>query len=158
MQSAVTILGRLDIVVNNSGVARVAPLVEWTTDEWRIPAARRSSDSRIRRGWPFNGEPGIGGLIRDLPANRRRGLHHGVANGTLSARHVTSDLSFSRDHARDDGAVSRGGEMVVVHVVHTRLSGQARPGVDRRDTAARQLGQHQRALGNAGASCEGSKP
>ena len=35
MQSAVTGLGRLDIVVNNSGVARVAPLVEWTPDEWR---------------------------------------------------------------------------------------------------------------------------
>jgi 2-deoxy-D-gluconate 3-dehydrogenase len=28
-------LGRLDIVVNNSGVARVKPLVEWTPDEWR---------------------------------------------------------------------------------------------------------------------------
>ena len=35
MQSAVTGLGRLDIVVNNSGVARVAPLVEWTPEEWR---------------------------------------------------------------------------------------------------------------------------
>jgi NAD(P)-dependent dehydrogenase (short-subunit alcohol dehydrogenase family) len=28
-------LGRLDIVVNNSGVAVVKPLVEWTPDEWR---------------------------------------------------------------------------------------------------------------------------
>lgn len=28
-------LGRLDIVVNNSGVARVKPLVEWTPEEWR---------------------------------------------------------------------------------------------------------------------------
>jgi NAD(P)-dependent dehydrogenase (short-subunit alcohol dehydrogenase family) len=35
MQSAVGALGRLDIVVNNSGVARVKPLVEWTPDEWR---------------------------------------------------------------------------------------------------------------------------
>ena len=35
MQTAVTTLGRLDVVVNNSGVARVAPLVEWTPDEWR---------------------------------------------------------------------------------------------------------------------------
>ncbi|MGH7311781.1 MAG: SDR family NAD(P)-dependent oxidoreductase, partial [Candidatus Rokuibacteriota bacterium] len=28
-------LGRLDIVVNNSGVARVKPLIEWTPEEWR---------------------------------------------------------------------------------------------------------------------------
>jgi NAD(P)-dependent dehydrogenase (short-subunit alcohol dehydrogenase family) len=28
-------LGRLDIIVNNSGLARVKPLVEWTPDEWR---------------------------------------------------------------------------------------------------------------------------
>lgn len=35
MQSAVAGLGRLDIVINNSGVARVAPLVEWTPEEWR---------------------------------------------------------------------------------------------------------------------------
>lgn len=28
-------LGRLDIVVNNSGLAVVKPLVEWTPDEWR---------------------------------------------------------------------------------------------------------------------------
>ena len=35
MQSAVTGLGRLDVVVNNSGLARVAPLVEWTPEEWR---------------------------------------------------------------------------------------------------------------------------
>ncbi len=28
-------LGRLDIVVNNSGIAKVAPLVEWKPDEWR---------------------------------------------------------------------------------------------------------------------------
>lgn len=35
MQSTVAALGRLDIVVNNSGVARVAPLVEWTPEEWR---------------------------------------------------------------------------------------------------------------------------
>ena len=27
--------GRLDIVVNNSGVARVTPLAEWTPDDWR---------------------------------------------------------------------------------------------------------------------------
>ena len=36
MQSAVGALGRLDVVVNNSGVARVKPLVEWTPDEWRM--------------------------------------------------------------------------------------------------------------------------
>jgi 2-deoxy-D-gluconate 3-dehydrogenase len=35
MQSAIAALGRLDVVVNNSGVARVAPLVEWTPEEWR---------------------------------------------------------------------------------------------------------------------------
>ncbi|HMH51570.1 MAG TPA: glucose 1-dehydrogenase [Candidatus Acidoferrum sp.] len=35
MRSAIGALGRLDIVVNNSGVARVKPLVEWTPDEWR---------------------------------------------------------------------------------------------------------------------------
>jgi NAD(P)-dependent dehydrogenase (short-subunit alcohol dehydrogenase family) len=28
-------LGRLDIVVNNAGLARVKPLVEWTPEEWR---------------------------------------------------------------------------------------------------------------------------
>lgn len=28
-------LGRLDVVVNNSGVAKVKPLVDWTPDEWR---------------------------------------------------------------------------------------------------------------------------
>jgi NAD(P)-dependent dehydrogenase (short-subunit alcohol dehydrogenase family) len=28
-------LGRLDIVVNNSGLARVKPLTEWTPEEWR---------------------------------------------------------------------------------------------------------------------------
>jgi 2-deoxy-D-gluconate 3-dehydrogenase len=35
MQSAVATLGRLDIVVNNSGVAQVKPLIEWTPEEWR---------------------------------------------------------------------------------------------------------------------------
>ena len=35
MQSAIGELGRLDVVVNNSGVARVKPLVEWTPPEWR---------------------------------------------------------------------------------------------------------------------------
>ena len=33
--SAIGALGRLDVVVNNSGVARVKPLVEWTPEEWR---------------------------------------------------------------------------------------------------------------------------
>jgi 2-deoxy-D-gluconate 3-dehydrogenase len=28
-------LGRLDIVVNNAGLAKVKPLVEWTPEEWR---------------------------------------------------------------------------------------------------------------------------
>lgn len=32
---AVSELGRLDVVVNNSGVAVVKPLVEWSADEWR---------------------------------------------------------------------------------------------------------------------------
>ena len=36
MRSALSTLGRLDIVVNNSGVARVKPLVEWIPDEWRV--------------------------------------------------------------------------------------------------------------------------
>lgn len=31
-------LGRLDVLVNNSGVARVKPLVEWTPEEWRALA------------------------------------------------------------------------------------------------------------------------
>ena len=35
MHSAIEALGRLDVVINNSGVARVAPLVEWTPDQWR---------------------------------------------------------------------------------------------------------------------------
>ena len=35
VQSALGTLGRLDVLVNNSGVARVAPLVEWTPQEWR---------------------------------------------------------------------------------------------------------------------------
>jgi 2-deoxy-D-gluconate 3-dehydrogenase len=35
MRAAVSTLGRLDVVVNNSGVARVKPLVEWTPEEWR---------------------------------------------------------------------------------------------------------------------------
>ena len=35
MQSAINGLGRLDVLVNNSGVARVKPLVEWTPEEWR---------------------------------------------------------------------------------------------------------------------------
>jgi 2-deoxy-D-gluconate 3-dehydrogenase len=28
-------LGRIDVLVNNAGVARVKPLVEWSPDEWR---------------------------------------------------------------------------------------------------------------------------
>jgi NAD(P)-dependent dehydrogenase (short-subunit alcohol dehydrogenase family) len=35
MQATVGTLGRLDVVVNNSGVARVKPLAEWTPAEWR---------------------------------------------------------------------------------------------------------------------------
>jgi NAD(P)-dependent dehydrogenase (short-subunit alcohol dehydrogenase family) len=35
IRSAIGVLGRLDVVVNNSGVARVKPLVEWAPDEWR---------------------------------------------------------------------------------------------------------------------------
>lgn len=35
MARTVAELGRLDIVVNNSGVARVKPLVEWQPEEWR---------------------------------------------------------------------------------------------------------------------------
>jgi NAD(P)-dependent dehydrogenase (short-subunit alcohol dehydrogenase family) len=35
MQAAVDGLGRLDVVVNNSGVARVAPLVDWTPEQWK---------------------------------------------------------------------------------------------------------------------------
>jgi 2-deoxy-D-gluconate 3-dehydrogenase len=36
MGRAVRELGRLDIVVNNAGVARVAPLAETTPDDWRF--------------------------------------------------------------------------------------------------------------------------
>jgi 2-deoxy-D-gluconate 3-dehydrogenase len=36
MRRAVQELGRLDIVVNNAGVARVAPLAEMTPDDWRF--------------------------------------------------------------------------------------------------------------------------
>ena len=35
IQSAIGQVGRLDIVVNNSGVARIAPLIEWTPAEWK---------------------------------------------------------------------------------------------------------------------------
>jgi 2-deoxy-D-gluconate 3-dehydrogenase len=35
MAAAIGGLGGLDVVVNNSGVARVKPLVDWTPDEWR---------------------------------------------------------------------------------------------------------------------------
>ena len=36
VQRTIRELGRLDIVVNNSGVAKVAPLVEMTSDDWRF--------------------------------------------------------------------------------------------------------------------------
>jgi NAD(P)-dependent dehydrogenase (short-subunit alcohol dehydrogenase family) len=36
VQRTLGALGRLDIVVNNSGVAKVAPLVEMTPDDWRF--------------------------------------------------------------------------------------------------------------------------
>ena len=36
MARAVKELGRLDVVVNNSGVAKVAPLAEMTPDDWRF--------------------------------------------------------------------------------------------------------------------------
>jgi 2-deoxy-D-gluconate 3-dehydrogenase len=35
MARAVSDLGRIDVLVNNSGVARVKPLVDWAPDEWR---------------------------------------------------------------------------------------------------------------------------
>jgi 2-deoxy-D-gluconate 3-dehydrogenase len=35
MQATVRTFGRLDIVVNNSGIARVAPLAEMNPDDWR---------------------------------------------------------------------------------------------------------------------------
>jgi NAD(P)-dependent dehydrogenase (short-subunit alcohol dehydrogenase family) len=35
IQRTVQELGRLDVVVNNAGVAKVAPLVEMTSDDWR---------------------------------------------------------------------------------------------------------------------------
>lgn len=35
VERTVDTLGRLDIVVNNSGVAKVAPLVEWVPEDWR---------------------------------------------------------------------------------------------------------------------------
>jgi NAD(P)-dependent dehydrogenase (short-subunit alcohol dehydrogenase family) len=35
MAAAIAGLGGLDVVVNNSGVARVKPLVDWRPDEWR---------------------------------------------------------------------------------------------------------------------------
>jgi len=36
IQRALRELGRLDVVVNNSGVAKVAPLVEMTPEDWRF--------------------------------------------------------------------------------------------------------------------------
>jgi len=36
VQRTIRELGRLDIVVNNSGVAKVAPLVEMTPEDWRF--------------------------------------------------------------------------------------------------------------------------
>ena len=36
VQRTIRELGRLDIVVNNSGVAKVAPLVEMTPEDWRV--------------------------------------------------------------------------------------------------------------------------
>jgi len=36
VQRTIRELGRLDIIVNNSGVARVAPLVEMTPEDWRL--------------------------------------------------------------------------------------------------------------------------
>jgi len=35
VETTVSQLGRIDVLVNNSGVARVKPLVEWEPDEWR---------------------------------------------------------------------------------------------------------------------------
>ncbi len=35
VERTVAELGRLDIVVNNSGIGRVKPLAEWTPEEWR---------------------------------------------------------------------------------------------------------------------------
>lgn len=35
IERTVAELGRLDVLVNNSGVARVKPLIEWVPDEWR---------------------------------------------------------------------------------------------------------------------------
>jgi 2-deoxy-D-gluconate 3-dehydrogenase len=36
VQRTIRELGRLDVVVNNSGVAKVAPLAEMTADDWRF--------------------------------------------------------------------------------------------------------------------------
>ena len=54
MPRTVRELGRLDIVVNNSGVAKVAPLAELTPDDWqaharRQPDRRRSTAAARRR-------------------------------------------------------------------------------------------------------------
>src|SRR2546430_14922165 len=43
VQRTIRELGRLDIVVNNSGVAKVAPLVEMTPEDWRV-IPRREPD------------------------------------------------------------------------------------------------------------------
>lgn len=36
MSRVIQTLGRLDIVVNNAGLARVKPLIEWAPEEWRL--------------------------------------------------------------------------------------------------------------------------
>jgi 2-deoxy-D-gluconate 3-dehydrogenase len=60
MSRAATELGRLDIVVNNSGVALVKPLAEWSPGEWRalidvnligvINGCRAAAPHLIRQG------------------------------------------------------------------------------------------------------------
>jgi len=87
MGRAVRELGRLDIVVNNAGVAKVAPLAEMTPDDWRfmVDANLTGVFNRLPRAAPHliaqkSGQgdqrrvgPGAGGAARLHHLRRHQG-------------------------------------------------------------------------------------